>query len=231
VVALSYGFWDRRFARDPAIVGRKILLNDESFEVIGVMPPNFRYPTRDLDLLAPLFIPPDEVRAFGHFYYKAVGRLKPGVSLQQAQAELSAISERLAEQRPGGPGAGRDGAWVESLLDSYVGQFRTTLYVLLAAVGCLLSICCVNLGGLLIVRANARTREFAVRAAFGASATRLRTQTLAEALPLSLAGAGAGVLLAWLLLKVLVKRLPLQLPGLETIRLNVSMGPISFSAR
>src|SRR5215475_8245787 len=220
VAVLSYGFWDRRFARDPAIVGRKILLNDESFEVIGVMPPNFRYPTSELDLLAPLFIPPDEIQAFGHFYYGAVGRLKPGVSLQQAQAELSAISERLARQRSRGPGGGQDGAWVESLLDSYVGQFRTTLYVLLAAAGCLLLICCVNLGGLLIVRANARTREFAVRAALGASATRLRIQTLAEALPLSLAGAGAGSLLAWLLLKFLVKRLPLQLPGLETIGLH-----------
>src|SRR5262245_12878331 len=220
VAVLSYGFWDRRFARDPAVAGRKILLNDESFEVIGVMPPNFRYPTSDLDLLAPLFIPPDEIRAFGNFYYKAVGRLKPGVNLSQAQAELSAISERLAEQRPRGPGGGRDGALVESLLDSYVGQFRTTLYVLLAAAGCLLLICCVNLGGLLIVRANARTREFAVRAALGASAARLRIQTLAEALPLSLAGAGAGALLAWLLLNVLVKRLPLQLPGSETIGLH-----------
>jgi putative ABC transport system permease protein len=220
VAVLSYGFWDRRFARDPSIVGRKILLNDESFEVIGVMPPNFRYPTREFDLLAPLFITPDEIRTWGHFYYRAVGRLKPGVSLRQAQAEMSAITERLAEQRPRGPGAGKDGAWVESLLDSYVGQFRTTLYILLATVGCLLLICLINLGGLLIVRANARTREFAVRAALGASAARLRRQTLAEALPLSLAGAGAGALLAWLLLNVLVKRLPPQLPDLETIGLH-----------
>jgi predicted permease len=224
VAVLSYGLWNRRFARDPAVVGRKILLNDESFEVIGVMPPNFRYPTGDLDLLAPLFIPPEEIRSFSHFYYRAVGRLKPGVNLQQAQAELSAITERLAERRPlaqrGDLGAGKDGAWVESLLDSYVGQFRITLYVLLAAAGCLLLICCVNLGGLLIVRANARTREFAVRAALGASVARLRVQTLAEGLPLSLAGAGAGALLAWLLLKILVKRLPLQLPVLETIGLH-----------
>jgi putative ABC transport system permease protein len=224
VAVLGHAFWDRRFARDPAIVGRKILLNDESFEVIGVMPPNFRYPTSDVDLLAPLFIPHDEILTWGNFYYRAVGRLKPGVSLPRAQAELSAITERLAEQRPlsqgGDPGAGKDGAWVESLLDSYVGQFRITLYVLLAAAGCLLLICCVNLGGLLIVRANARTREFAVRAALGASAARLRVQTLAEGLPLSLAGAGAGALLAWLLLKVLVKRLPLHLPGFETIGLS-----------
>src|SRR5262249_58849298 len=86
VAVLSYGFWDRRFARDPDILGRRIQLNGEAFEVIGVMPPDFRYPTKDFDLLAPLFIPPDEARAFRHFYYKAIGRLKPGVSLQQAQA-------------------------------------------------------------------------------------------------------------------------------------------------
>src|SRR5262249_3799219 len=193
---------------------------DESFEVIGVMPPNFRYPTSDLDLLAPLFIPPDEIQAFGHFYYGAVGRLKPGVSQHQAQAELSAISERLARQRSRGPGGGQDGAWVESLLDSYVGQFRTTLYVLLAAAGCLLLICCVNLGGLLIVRANSRTREFAVRAALGASRARLRRQTLAEALPLSLVGAGGGALLAWALLKILTPWLPSYLPGLESMGLH-----------
>jgi len=86
VAVLSYGFWDRRFARDSAIIGRSIQLNGEAFEVIGVTPPGFHYPTKDFDLLAPLFIPPDEARAFGHFYYKAIGRLKPGVSLQQAQA-------------------------------------------------------------------------------------------------------------------------------------------------
>src|SRR5262245_55823125 len=220
VAVLGYAFWDRRFARDPAVVGRKILLNDESFEVIGVMPPNFRYPTSDVDLLAPLFIPRDEILTWGNFYYGAVGRLKPAVDLQQAQAELSAITEHLAEQRPQSPGAGKDGAMVEALLDSYVGQFRTTLYILIAAAGCLLLICCVNLGGLLIVRANARTREFAVRAALGASAARLRIQTLAEALPLSLAGAGGGALLAWGLLRVLAPWLPSYLPGMESIGLH-----------
>jgi len=221
LVVLSDGFWDRRFARDPAIVGRGIQLNGEAFEVIGVLPPEFRYPTKDFDLLAPLFIPPDEIQAWGHFYYKAVGRLKQGVSLQQAQAETSAITVRLARQRPRGPGAGRDGTWVESLLDTNVGQFRTTLYVLLAAVGCLLLIGCINLGGLLIVRASARTHEFAIRAALGAGTARLRRQTLAEVLPLSAVGAGAGVLLAWGLLKVLVRRLPPQLPGLDSIGLHL----------
>lgn len=223
VAVLSDGFWGRRFARDPAIAGRSIQLNGESFEVIGVMPPDLRYPTKDFDLLAPLFIPPDELRSWGHFYYKAVGRLKSGVSLPQAQTEMTAITQRLAEQHPRSKGAGQDGVWVESLLDTTVGQFRTTLYVLLAAVGCLLLIGCINLGGLLIVRASARTHEFAIRTALGASSARLRRQTLAEVLPLSVAGAGGGVLLAWMLLKVLVRWLPPQLPGLEAIGLH---GPV-----
>ncbi|MGH9842929.1 MAG: ADOP family duplicated permease [Blastocatellia bacterium] len=220
VAVLSDGFWERRFARDPAIVGRRIQLNGEAFEVISVMPPEFRYPTKDFDLLAPLFIPPDETRSPSHFYYKAVGRLKTGVSMRQAQAETSAITERLAQQRPRSKGV-QDGTWVESLLDTNVGQFRTTLYVLLAAVGCLLLIGCINLGGLLIVRASARTHEFAIRAALGASTSRLRGQTLAEVLPLGIVGAGAGVLLAWALLKVLVRFLPPQLPGLDSIGLHV----------
>lgn len=223
VVVLSHGFWERRFARDPSVLGQRIRLNGESFEVIGVMPPEFRYPTRDIDLLAPLFIPPDEVRAQYGFYYKAVGRLKPGVSLPQAQAETSAITRHWAEQYPAGINAGEYGVLVEPLLDSAVGPFRTTLYVLLAAVGCLLLIGCINLGGLLIVRVSARTREFAIRAALGASPARLRGQTLAEVLPLSAVGGGGGVLLAWWLLKILLPWLPPQLPGLDAIGLH---GPV-----
>jgi putative ABC transport system permease protein len=223
VVLLTDGFWQRRFAGDPAIVGRRIQLDGEAFEVIGVLPPDFRYPTSDFDLLSPLFIPPDETNSSTHWFYKALGRLKPGVSLAQAQSELSAITWRLVQQSPRGIGDGQRGAWVESLPDSYVGQFRATLYVLLAAVGCLLLIGLINLGGLLVIRVNTRTHEFAVRAALGASAGRLRRQTLAEALPLSLLGGGGGALFAWMLLKVLLPWLPPYLSGLDSIGLHVPM--------
>lgn len=226
VAVLTYGFWERRFARDPAVLGRSILLDGESYQVIGVLPPNFRYPSGNFELLAPLFIPPDEARAWGHFFYQAVGRLKPGASRQQAQAELIMITQRLSRQysaRQGAGPAGEDGASVEPLLESAVGEFRATLYLLLTAVGSLLLIACINLGGLLIVRASARTQEFAIRAALGASASRLRRQTLAEVLPLSLAGAAGGILLAWLLLKILLPLLPQYLPGLDSIGLH---GPV-----
>jgi putative ABC transport system permease protein len=220
LAVLSYGFWQRSFGGDPSIVDRSIQLNGVPFAVIGVMPPDFRYPTRDFELWTPLFIPPDEIRSQYNFSYRSVGRLKPGVTLQQAQEETSSITRRWAQQYPASNGAGEYGVLVESLLDSTVGRFRTILYVLLAAVGCLLLIGCINLGGLLIVRASARTREFAIRVALGASAARLRRQTLAEVLPLSIAGGAGGVLLAWWLLKVMVLWLPPQLPGLESIGLH-----------
>lgn len=220
VAVLSYGFWDQHFARDPSVVGRTIRLNDQSFEVIGVMPPDFWYPTGDNQVLAPLFIPPDEILSRMQFVYYAIGRLKSGVSLQQAQSEMARIMERLAQQYPTNR---HRGVFMEPMGEDTAKSFRTMFYILLATVGCLLLIVCTNLSGLLIVRASARTREFAIRAALGAGAARLRSQTLAEVLPLSLAGIGGGILLAWWLLKVMVLWLPPQLPGLKPIGLN---GPV-----
>lgn len=213
VVVLSHGFWRRRFGGDPAVLGRNLQLNGESFAVIGVMPPDLRYPTKDFDVLAPLFIPPGEIQSRLGFLYRAVGRLKPGVSLGEAQAEMSAIMQRLAQQYPASNGKLGLGVLAEPLLDSTVGRFRTTLYVLIAAVGSLLLVGCINLSGLLIVRASARAREFALRAALGADPAGLRRQALAEVLPLAAAGGIGGVLLAWGLLEVVVPLLPAGLPG------------------
>jgi putative ABC transport system permease protein len=218
---VSYGFWERRFARDPGVLSRSIQLNGETFQIIGVMPSEFRYPTKESEVWAPLFITPEELGGRMGFNYRVVARLKPGVSVQQAQLELSAIMKGLAAQYPA---TNADlGVLVEPLLDSTVGQFRTTLYALLAAVASLLLIGCINLGGLLIVRASARAREFVIRAALGASAGRLRRQTLAEVLPISVLGAAGGVVLAWWLLKLLVRWLPPQLPGIESVGLH---GPV-----
>ncbi len=217
VAVLSYGFWERRFASDPAVVGRKIQLNGVSFEVIGVAPREFYYPTTEHDLWTPLMITPEEIRSRMVFYYRAVGRLKPGVSNQQAQAEMSTVMQRLERQYPANK---QRGVLVEPIFEYAVVQFRTSLYVLLAAVGCLLLIVCVNLGGLLITRASGRAHEFAIRAALGAGASRLRRQTLAEALPLSILGAGGGVLLAWWLLKASASWLPAQMTNLAPIGLD-----------
>jgi predicted permease len=226
VVLMSDGFWARHFARDPGVLGKSIQLNGETFQIIGVMAPEFRYPTRDSEVWTPLFIPPDEIRARWGFNYRAVGRLKPGVSLRQAQNELSLIMQGVGRQYPK---TNADlGILAESLLDSAVGRFRTTLYMLLAAVSSLLLIGCINLGGLLVLRANARTHEFAIRSALGAGAGRLRNQALAEVLPLSVAGCIGGIFLSWCLLKILVRWLPPQLPGLESIGLHWPVLAISL---
>jgi putative ABC transport system permease protein len=220
VALISYGFWEGRFGRDPDIVGRKIQLNGEPYEVIGVMPQDFRYPSRDIELLAPLFIRPDEMRSQFGFSYRAVGRLKPGVTIAQGQAEATAITRHWAEQFPRASGGGEYGVLAESLLEGSVGQFRTSLYILFGAVGCLLLIACANMGGLLIVRASGRTQEFGIRSALGASRGALLRQTLAEVLPLGAAGGAGGVLVAWWLISALGPWLPPQLQGMGLIGMN-----------
>lgn len=223
LAVLGSGFWQRRFARDPNILGQTIQLNGEAYEVIGVMPPRLQFPSKELDLLVPLFIPPSEIQSRLGFLYRSVGRLKAGVAPEQAQEEMSAIMVRLAELYPDSNGKLGIEVLVVPLLDSTVGQFRSTLYVLIGAVASLLLVGCINLGGLLVVRASARRREFAVRAALGAEPVRLRRQALAEVIPLSVAGALGGVLLAWWLLEVLVPLLPARLPAVESTPLDVPL--------
>jgi predicted permease len=223
VALLSHGFWKRRFAGDPEILGRKIQLNGEPFEVIGIMPPEYRYPSADFELWTPLYIPPDEMRDGGNYQYLAVGRLKSGISIAQSQTEMSAIMQRLSQEDPSHYGSGADslGVLVEPLAQSDAFRVRSTLHVLLAAVGCLLLIGCMNLAVLLIARASARAREMAVRVALGATSARLRRQLLAETIPLSVAGTAGGLLLAWWMLKALLPYLPANTPRIASIGLHV----------
>ena len=223
VAVLSHALWQRRFGGDAGILGRKIQLNDEPFEVIGVMPPAYCYPTRNHELWTPLFIPDAEMQSRLGYDYRAVGRLKPGVSFARAQAEMSAIMARLARQYPGPLSIfGAHGVLVEPLLDSMVRQVRRPLYVLAAGVGLLLLIGCLNAGILLLIRANARAAEMAMRTALGASRARLTAQMLAELLPLSAAGAAGGALCAWWMLRALVPMLPPDLPRSESVGLHPS---------
>ena len=230
VALLSYAFWQRRFGGDPAMVGRKIQLNGEPFEVIGVMPPEFRYPSADFELWTPLYIPPSEVVDGMNYQYVSVGRLKPGVSLQRARAGFDAIMRRLSEEHPSSYriGNGWLGALVEPLAESDAFQVRGPLYVLLGAVGCLMLIGCMNLAVLLIARAGARAREMAVRVALGASSVRLRRQLAAEVMPLALAGIGGGLLLARWMLQALLPYLPASMPRVASIGLQVPV--LAFAA-
>ena len=222
VTVLSYAFWRRRFGADPAILGRKIQLNGEPFEVIGVMPSDYQYPDAQFELWTPLYIPPDEIVHGMNSQYLCVARMKPGVSIGQVQAEFSRLMQHLSEEYPIAYGTGNDRvqALVEPLLESEAFQMRTTLYALLGAVGCLLLIGCMNLAVLLIARATARAQEIAVRAALGATAARLRRQLLAEVMPLSVAGIGGGLLFAYLIVHVLVPYLPANTPRAASIGLH-----------
>jgi putative ABC transport system permease protein len=217
VVLLSDRLWRRRFAGDPGVVGRTIRLNGLPYTVLGVMPPNFRYPGSEFELWAPLYIPPDEVQGRFDFNYLAVGRLKPGVTLAQAQSDLDTISARLAAAYPENEGIR---AVAAPLLADTVGTVRTALYALLGAVGCLLLIGAVNVANLFLARGLARTRDRALRSALGASAGRLAAQAILEVLPIATAGAVCGLAAAEWSLRLLLHLLPASTPRLDEVRIG-----------
>jgi putative ABC transport system permease protein len=216
---LSYGLWQRRFNGDPGIVGRSIRLSGTPHVVVGVMKPDFQYPGREFDLWVPLTVNPDDYRARGSHGLLSVARLKPGIALHDAQAEMDLIAARLAVQYPA---TNRDsGVRVLPMLEDTVSDVRLVLIVLLAAVGCVLLIGCANLANLLLARAAHRTRELTVRAALGASRGRLMLQSLAELTPMLLLGGGLGLLTARWLLRALVPLLPASMPRVEGIAINL----------
>ena len=214
VVVLGHGLWKRRFAADPDIVGKKMTLNGESYTVAGVMPRGFRFApfwATDAELWAPLSFVDKANRERSSL--RVFARLAPGVSLEQARAEMATISGHLEQQYPG---TNRD-VTVVALREKVVGSIRPALLVLVGAVAFVLLIACANIAHMLLARAAARQREVALRVALGASRGRMIRQLLTESLLLAVLGGGAGLLLAVWGVQALTSLSALDIPRLETV--------------
>jgi putative ABC transport system permease protein len=222
VVILSDRVWRERFGSDPNIIGQSITLTEESFTVVGVMPTKFDFP-KGVDLWLPLraTMTARATESYGATFLLAVGRLKAGVTMAQAEAEMNTIISRIAAQHPETESAGHR-VVITPLATYLFGDARPALWLLLAATGMLLLIATANIVSLSLARATARRQEFAVRAALGAGRFRLVRQLLTESFVLALAGGTGGVLLAYWLIKLLVRVAPADIPRIEEVGLNVT---------
>ena len=225
VALLGYGLWNSLFAGDPGVIGKTIELDSERHTIVGVLPPDFRYSSR-----AALWVPFDMsskgLGTRGNHWLSAVGRLKPGVSVAAARADLKLIASRLEQQYP--ESNHKVGAEVVPLRDDLVGQSRNSLYIMLAAVGLVLLIACANVANLLLSRAVGRHKEMAVRSALGAGRGRLVAQLLTESLVLAVAGAAVGLLIGWGIVEAFSRTQAAALPRFNAIRLNGTV--LAFTA-
>jgi putative ABC transport system permease protein len=229
VTVLTYGMWQRRFGGDPGILGQSLTINGDPYTVVGVLPANFQFAMRNADLWRP-YQPTDAqlTRRFMHGT-NLIGRLKDGVSPEQAQTQLAVIAKRI-EQENAESHAGT-GLKLVALQEQVVGQVKPILFVLLAAVGFVLLIACANVASLLLTRSLSRQKEVAIRAALGASRWRVIRQLLTESLLLSLVGGAAGLLVAYWGVRGSVTVLPdSQLNALPFLRsLQIDSGILAFS--
>ena len=218
VLLLSAKFWRDRFASDRSVVGRTITVNSQPYTILGVMPDSFRVPDW-AQVWIPLAWTNEERAVRGNHNYLAIGRLKSGRTMQQAQAELSAISARLEKAYPVDDNGW--GAVILPLREQLVGDVRPALLVLLGAVAFVLLIACANVANLVLAKILARRKEIAIRSALGASRAAILRQILAETLLLSLSGGVLGALLAFFSLQLLVKILADRLPRFAEVSLDL----------
>ncbi len=218
---LTWGFWKRRFGGDPKIVGGKILLDSQPYTVVGILPAWFTYPSPRVQIWVPVYpeLEPQVMESHDSHNFRVVGKLKVGVTVAAAQADLSNISGQVRKQLPEGPVFAA--AHVLPLLDAETLDYKTILYALFAATGCLLLIACLNIANLLVARSASRRREAAIRTALGGSRATLVRERVTESLLLCFAGAALGLIFAnaglhWLLHQ------RTDLPRAESIHLDVT---------
>lgn len=236
VVVLSYGTWLNRYHGDRQIVGQKILLDRKAYEVIGVMPRGFEFPLvsgqlNRVELWVPMSFNQQELSPAGgaNWSYQMVARLKPGITPAQAQSDANRVAQEIMKGYPPMMASLRISSYVKPLQEETIRQARPLLRTLFLAVAVVLLIACVNLAGLMLVRAIRRQREVAVRLALGARAAALLRQAVLESLVLSIAGGVAGLALAAAALKVGRNLLPESLPRIAEISLNWQVALFAFA--
>lgn len=227
VVIFSHGLWQRHFGSDPNIVGKVVRLDDKPFTVVGVMPPRFQFPyawttfSKPAELWIPLALTDQEKKIRGSdFQYGVIGRLKPGVAIEQAQADIESVAARVHEQYPEIYSDVQVTARVINVKDDAVKKVNTFLWILLGAVALVLLIACANLANLLLARAVTRRKEMAIRSALGASSLRIGRQLLTESILLALFGGALGLLVAAWAMDLLVRFGPRDVPRLSEVTLD-----------
>ncbi len=214
VLLLSHGVWERRFGSDPEITGKQIIANGQSFTVVGVLPAGFDYPNQS-EMWSPLSFAPDDLAPNnrGNHGLEVIGRLKPGVTLAQARADLDLVGGEMTRQHGEYPYSKFDfTVTLMALIQDVAGDVQQPLWILMTAVALVLLIACANLAGLLLVRATSREREIAIRIALGAGGRRILRQMITESLLLSLLGGVIGMILAPLALRLLAQSNAVALP-------------------
>jgi predicted permease len=225
-VMLSYGYWQRRFGGSRAVIGRNIQVDAETREVVGVMPRGFRMVDRDFDLLVPLAFDRNNQKLAG-FGYDGIARLKPGISLKQAQADVARLIPVWMDSWSNGPGSDPHyyRTWkiiphFRLLKQQVIGNIASVLWVVMATVGLVMLIACANVANLLLVRAESRQQELAIRAALGAGRARIVRELLVESLSLGLLGGLISIVAAHAGLRLLVAMGPADLPRLSEVTLD-----------
>ncbi|MEM7586998.1 MAG: ABC transporter permease [Acidobacteriota bacterium] len=223
VVVLGHRLWQRVFGADPEIVGQTVTLNDHMVRVVGVMPAEFKFPSRDAELWFPLLMDPSQGSFRGHHYLQLVGRLAEGVTLSEAQAELERVVPLISEEFEWREGFDKLAVppAVTTFLSQIAGDSRPPLLLLAAAVGFVLLIACANVANLLLARAAGRRREIAIRSALGASRSAVIRQLLAESLVLAVIGGVLGMMLATWGLELVVAALPQDMPRLDELGMDL----------
>jgi len=234
-VILTHGYWQRKFGGDSSVIGRRIVADGKAREIIGVMPPTFRFLDAKPDLIFPFQF--DRAKIFlGNFSYQAIARLKPGVTLAQANADVGRMIPMVTTEFPPPPGfsaklfeAAHIQPSLRPLRQDVIGDLGKVLWVLMASIGVVLLIACANVANLLLVRAEGRQQELAIRTALGADSTQIAREFLMESVFLGVLGGAAGLGLAYGALRLLIRLAPPSLPRIENITIDPTVLLFTFA--